>query len=162
MSAAATPHTSTNASFAATRAATPAVGSPNAVPSMPSPAIFDILPDLHKLLSRLQASAQPPEQASAQASADGSLEIHQLATAATELKLKIQRAKRAVLALPDIDRTCEEQQEEINELEDRIARLKGALQGMGQPYEKDWVIRKSVPQKVADDTDEDNNMSLVG
>lgn len=37
----------------------------------------------------------------------------------------------AVLGLPDVDRTCEEQQEEINELEERVARLKGILKGLG-------------------------------
>ena len=37
----------------------------------------------------------------------------------------------AVLGLPDVDRTCEEQQEEIDELEERVARLKGILKGLG-------------------------------
>lgn len=37
----------------------------------------------------------------------------------------------AVLGLPDVDRTCEEQQQEIDELEERVARLKGILKGLG-------------------------------
>jgi hypothetical protein len=47
--------------------------------------------------------------------------------------LKIQKARRAVLSLPDIDRTCEDQEEEIEDLEARIARLKASLRELGRP-----------------------------
>lgn len=56
-----------------------------------------------------------------------------MAAAATEVKLKLQRARTAVMALPDIDRTCEDQQDEIEYLEARIERLKASLQQLGQP-----------------------------
>jgi cell division septum initiation protein DivIVA len=35
--------------------------------------------------------------------------------------------------LPDIDRTCEDQEEEIEDLEARIARLKASLAELGRP-----------------------------
>jgi len=59
-----------------------------------------------------------------------------VATAATEVKLKLQKARKAVMALPDIDRTCEDQQEEIDHLEARIAKLKTALQQLAQPSQE--------------------------
>lgn len=56
-----------------------------------------------------------------------------MATAATDIRLKIQRAQRAVMALPEIDRTCEDQEDEIEYLEARIARLKASLRELGRP-----------------------------
>ncbi|KAF2252408.1 hypothetical protein BU26DRAFT_502882 [Trematosphaeria pertusa] len=106
-------------------------------PSLPPPSTFDILPDLHGLLSRLllspSAPAPAPTLTPGQPPADGPLDIQQVGTAATEIKLKLQNARKAVMALPDIDRTCEDQQEEIDDLEMRIARLKASLQQLGQP-----------------------------
>lgn len=58
-----------------------------------------------------------------------------MATAATDIRLKLQRAQRAVMALPEIDRTCEDQEEEIEDLEARIARLKASLRELGRPAE---------------------------
>jgi hypothetical protein len=115
---------------------TPAAPSQPAVPGLPPPSTFDILPDLHKILSRLIAASTQPAAATptpGQVSADGPLEIQQVAAAATEVKLKLQRARTAVMALPEIDRTCEDQQEEIEYLEGRISRLKASLQQLGQP-----------------------------
>lgn len=48
------------------------------------------------------------------------------------IKLKIQRAKAAVSALSDVERTTEEQQEEIRELEGRIRNLRGVLGELGR------------------------------
>jgi hypothetical protein len=133
MSGAATPHApaSARASLPPTGSATPALQAPAASQGLPSPATFDILPDLHKLLKRLLDTAPTP--APAQVGADGPLEIQHVATAATEIRLKIQRAQRAVMALPEIDRTCEDQEEEIEDLEARIARLKASLRELGRP-----------------------------
>jgi predicted RNase H-like nuclease (RuvC/YqgF family) len=94
--------------------------------------------------------------------ADGPLEIHQLSTAATELKLKIQKARRAVLALPDIDRTCEDQQEEIDDLEEKIASLKKVLRGLGQPFSEAAAMGVVSHSKETEEMDEDNAMSMVG
>jgi len=38
-----------------------------------------------------------------------------------------------VLALPEMDRTCEDQQDELEDLEARIAGLKAALSELGRP-----------------------------
>ena len=110
---------SANVSVPPPGSATPAVAPQPTTPTLPSPASFDILPDLHKLLSRLiQTSGQPADASSqpGQPAADAPLDAQHLATAATEVKLKIQRARRAVLALPDIHRTCQNQQDEIEDL----------------------------------------------
>lgn len=138
MSGAATPHApaSARASQPPTGAATPAL--PLAIPTTPSippPSTFDVLPDLHKLLKRLlETPAQPAATPTpAQLSADGPLEIQHVATAANDIRLKIQKARRAVMALPDVDRTCEDQEEEIEHLEARIARLKASLRELGRP-----------------------------
>jgi hypothetical protein len=37
------------------------------------------------------------------------------------------------MALPDIDRTCEDQDDEIADLETRIAQLKASLTELGRP-----------------------------
>ncbi|KAF2033288.1 hypothetical protein EK21DRAFT_98297 [Setomelanomma holmii] len=139
MSAAPTPHASASAraSQPPTGAATPAP--PSTAPaarSIPPPSTFDVLPDLHKLLKRLQDTAAQPPAATptpSQLSADGPLDIQNVSTAANDVRLKIQKARRAVLALPDVDRTCEDQEEEIEDLEERIARLKASLRQLGRP-----------------------------
>ncbi|USP73265.1 hypothetical protein yc1106_00539 [Curvularia clavata] len=140
MSAAATPYAATSA-----RASVPPAGSttpahpppPSATaPAPPAPSAFDVLPDLHKLLKRiLETSAQPPAATPtpAQPSADGPLEIQHVATAANDIRLKIQKARRAVMLLPDIDRSLEDQEDEIEDLEARIAQLKASLKELGQP-----------------------------
>ncbi|KAH7094912.1 RNA polymerase II transcription mediator complex subunit 9-domain-containing protein [Paraphoma chrysanthemicola] len=142
MSAAPTPHAtaSARASQPPTGAATPAP--PNAapaIPSIPPPSTFDVLPDLHKLLKRLLDTASQPPAATptpAQPSADGPLEIQNVATAANDIRRKIQKARTAVLALPDVDRSCEDQEEEIEDLEATIARLKASLRELGRPVEE--------------------------
>ncbi|CAE7175878.1 hypothetical protein CFE70_005406 [Pyrenophora teres f. teres 0-1] len=140
MSGAATPYAtaSARASVAPTGAATPAPPPPPTAttPTLPPPSTFDILPDLHKLLKRiLETPSHPPASTPtpAQLSAEGPLEIQHVATAANDIRLKIQKARRAVTSLPGIDRTCEDQEEEIEDLEMRIARLKASLRELGQP-----------------------------
>jgi hypothetical protein len=140
MSRVATPYApaSARASVAPTGSATPALpsASTTTTPALPAPSTFDILPDLHNLLKRIiEAPSQPPAATPtpAQLSAEGPLEIQHVATATNDIRLKIQKARRAVLTLPDIDRTCEDQGEEIEDLETRIARLKASLAELGRP-----------------------------
>ena len=138
MSGTATPHApaSTRASLPPTGSATPALPAPiPATPDLPPPSTFDILPDLHKLLKRLlETSAQLPAATPTptQPTADSPLEIQHVATAANEIRLKLQKARRAVMAAPDMDRTCEDQVDEIEDLEARIARLKASLRELGR------------------------------
>jgi hypothetical protein len=134
MSGAVTPYAppSARASVPATPAGLLPV--PSAV--LPAPSTFDVLPDLHKLLKRLLDTAlQPPAATptSSQSAADGPLEIQHVATAANEIRLKIQKARRAVVALPEVDRTWEDQEEEIEELEARITKMKASLRELGRP-----------------------------
>ncbi|KAJ4348463.1 uncharacterized protein N0V89_009837 [Didymosphaeria variabile] len=139
MSGAATPHAPT--SGRASVAPTPAQAPQPAAAALPPPSTFDILPDLHRVLSRLiNTSIQPP----GQPSADGPLDIQQVSTAATEVKLKLQKARKAVMALPDVDRSIEDQQDEIEFLEARIAKLKSALQDLGKPSQEAEDVDQSM------------------
>ena len=136
MSGAATPYA--RASVASTGPATPALppAPTTRTPALPAPSTFDILPDLHKLLKRILEAPSQPSAATptpAQLSAEGPLEIQHVATAANDIRLKIQKARRAVLTMPDIDRTCEDQEDEIEDLQTRIARLKASLAELGRP-----------------------------
>jgi hypothetical protein len=136
MSGAPTPHASVPgaASFSATGGATPAPPPAPATPGLPPPSTFDFIPDLLKILNRLiPAATQSTASGTSQAPAEDSLEIQQVAAATTEVKLKLQRARTAVMALPDIDRTCEDQRDEIEYREARIEKLKASLQQLGQP-----------------------------
>ncbi|KAL5116804.1 hypothetical protein ACEQ8H_005285 [Pleosporales sp. CAS-2024a] len=145
LSSAPTPHApaSARASQPPTGAPTPnlalalALAAPATTPSIPPPPTFDFLPDLHRLLKRLLEPPSPPPPAAtptpSQLAAEGPLEIQHVATAANDIRLKIQRARRAVLALPDVDRTCEDQEQEMADLEARIAQLKTSLRELGQP-----------------------------
>lgn len=86
--------------------------------SFPSPSTFDIIPALYTLLSRLLPTAT---------SNDPPLEPQHLAVEASTVKIKLQKALAAVEALPDMDRTLEQQELEIQELEERITRQRQML-----------------------------------
>lgn len=60
------------------------------------------------------------------------LDPKDLPQAAVPIKLKIQKAKAVVSALPDVERTIEEQEGEIRGLQERIERLRGVLGGLGR------------------------------
>ena len=95
-----------------------------------------------------QTPALPAPPPPAQLAVEGPLEIQHVATAANDIRLKIQKARRAVTALPDMDRTCEDQEDEIEDLEARIARLKASLNELGRP--------------VAQAEDADGDQSMTG
>lgn len=59
------------------------------------------------------------------------LDIKHLPTATSSVKIRIQKARGIVEGLPDVHRTVEEQQTEIDELEDRIARLRSVIADFG-------------------------------
>ncbi|KAF2752128.1 hypothetical protein M011DRAFT_377417, partial [Sporormia fimetaria CBS 119925] len=103
-------------------------------PSMPPPSDFDYIPDLERLLKRLTATpTAPPTSTPGPTSAkdkDGPLDPQQLVGEANAIRRKIQRAREKVLALPDVERSVEDQEEEIRELGARIERLKGVLRGL--------------------------------
>lgn len=106
---------------------------------MPPPADFDFLPDLHRLLTRLTAPPSLPAATPSQQTndKDGPLEIQQLTAEANAIRRKILLARDKVMPLPDMDRTIEDQDEEIKHLEARITRLKTMLQALGQGQAED-------------------------
>ena len=99
--------------------------------NMPSPQTFTILPDIHALLTRLELLKQPVQDphnqsqqpASPQATDSPSIRLSDLATATHPIRQKIAKARATVEALPDIDRTVEEQEDEIQGLKTKITAL---------------------------------------
>ncbi|KAL3453430.1 RNA polymerase II transcription mediator complex subunit 9-domain-containing protein [Aspergillus insuetus] len=92
-----------------------------------------------ELLGAVSSSAPVP--ASAAAAADiaalGSnlsppLDIKNLPKEVSSIKIRIQKAQAVVENLPDVDRTVTEQEMEIQELEDRIMRLKSVISDFGR------------------------------
>lgn len=137
MSAPVTPHapTSARASLPPTGSATPALPPQPTGPTIPPPGDFDVVPAIHSLLVRFNKSNTQVHDPNAPTdkSNDDAINSQQLVTETTKLKRKIEKTRDAVMELPDIDRTIEDQQEEIEYLEARIAKLKATLQGLGQP-----------------------------
>ncbi|KAK7529782.1 RNA polymerase II transcription mediator complex subunit 9-domain-containing protein [Phyllosticta citribraziliensis] len=165
-----TPSGAASRSYSKAPDATAANGPANAngsaaatIPALPSPATFDLLPQLHILLSRLlipkpAVGGSQQQQGGTSAAATGTtataaaggnahsqqgapaehkdpetqpLEIHQLAAAASALKVRLQRARQACARLGDVDRSVEEQEDEMQELELRVAKLKAVLEELG-------------------------------
>jgi hypothetical protein len=120
-------------------------------PPLPPPDTFDFLPPLYSLLRRLQQPSgldpQPgtqdashtglpggsPQQLERVSSSGGGgkLDISNLETAASAVRLKIVKARHIVENMPDVDRTVEEQEDEIRELEVRVKRQRAMLKKLG-------------------------------
>lgn len=111
------------------------------------PSAFDTLPELTALLTRLKPPVReslnsihspapvtgttplpaPPE-------GDNSLTLKQFSAATDPLKHALQRARQQVRELPDIKRSVEDQEKEIEKLEERKRKQKDVLRqlhGMG-------------------------------
>lgn len=95
--------------------------------ALPKPETFDILPALHELLSRLIPQSEDISRP-ATYSKQQSLAPQQLQAEASVIRSKIRRAREAVAALPDIDRSIAQQEEEIKELRAQIERQRRVLQ----------------------------------
>jgi RNA polymerase II transcription mediator complex subunit 9 len=101
---------------------------PSDQPPFPPPQTFDILPQIYDLVSRLPSSLPPSTTSTTpQLPISDRLDPKDLPTAALPIKHKIQKARAAVSALPDVDRTIEEQEDEIRELEERIEKSRGMV-----------------------------------
>ncbi|KAJ0426300.1 RNA polymerase II transcription mediator complex subunit 9-domain-containing protein [Aspergillus carlsbadensis] len=94
-----------------------------------------------ELLRAVSSSAPGPTSAAAAAAADiaalGSnlspiLDIKSLPKEVSSIKIRTQKARAVVEDLPDVDRTVTEQEMEIQELEDRIMRLKSVISDFGR------------------------------
>ena len=92
--------------------------------TLPTPETFDLIPSLHTILARLLPSSDP--------AAPPPLSPKDLATEAAAVKIQIQKARALVESLPDVDRTVQEQEQEIQELEERIRAQKAVLRRIGE------------------------------
>jgi hypothetical protein len=106
-----------------------------------SPDSVDTLPMLSALLSRLQnpsstahtisTSGSPPAASPSQlASGTGPLSIKDIPSATDDLKHNLHGARLQIKELPDMDRSVEEQEVEIRELEEKIRRQREVLVGL--------------------------------
>lgn len=59
------------------------------------------------------------------------LDVKDLPTETHSVKIRIQKARAVVEGLPDVQRSVEEQEDEISELEDRVARLRSVISDFG-------------------------------
>lgn len=71
-------------------------------------------------IAALSSNAPPP------------LDIKDLPTEASSIKIRIQKAQAVVEGLPDVQRSVAEQDQEIDELEDRIAKLQSVISDFGR------------------------------
>jgi hypothetical protein len=60
------------------------------------------------------------------------LDVKHLPTEVSSVKIRTQKAHAVVASLPDVDRSVAEQEAEIQELEDRIARLQSVISDFGK------------------------------
>ncbi|KAI9830198.1 MAG: hypothetical protein M1826_005000 [Phylliscum demangeonii] len=96
---------------------------PSTATKIPPASSFDIVPVISTLLSRLHPHAT---------STDPVLEAQHLPIEASAVKIKIQKAQALVASLPDMDRTVEEQEAEMHQLEGRIKRQRDMLAGVAE------------------------------
>jgi len=105
-------------------------------PPLPSANTFEILPPLHALLSRLEPATNIYTPTASTASANGSesnaaLNYKDVSTTAQFLKTRIRKAVAACEGLEDMERSTQEQEEEIEALERRIRGQREVLARLG-------------------------------
>jgi hypothetical protein len=115
------------------RTPAPQAAPPPSLAQLP-PHLLDIVPSTERLLSRLllPAPGLQADGSTAPASQAGPehkrhLDIQQLDQAANSVRMQIQKARTGVAGLPDMDRTVEDQKEEIEWLEARIAKMQDMM-----------------------------------
>lgn len=118
-------------------ATTPPLASFTASSTLPPPQTFDILPPLHTLLSRLlQGEAHNISNLSPEATTI--LSPKDLATAASGIMAKLQKAKTVVKELPGVEMGIEEQAGVIGELEEEVRRLREVEKGIRSAAREAW------------------------
>ena len=128
----------------------PPTTSPPEIPPFPSPQTFDILPEIDALVSRLHLPTSTTTDPITSQPIN-SLSLKDLPTTIVPIKLKIQKARAAVQALPDVGRTVEEQQREIRALEKRNESLRKRVQELAELAGQ--ARREIVVSKEADTSD---------
>ncbi|KAK4960257.1 hypothetical protein LTR10_003151 [Elasticomyces elasticus] len=109
--------------------------------TLPPAQLFDILPALHEILARIEHN--PQDVANAQSVfADGEIGINytnlqpldpkELPAAILPLKAQMRKGLKELEKLPDMDRSVEEQDEEIVELKMKIKRQEEVMREMGR------------------------------
>nr|POE92426.1 hypothetical protein CFP56_69673 [Quercus suber] len=110
-------------------------------PTLPPPQTFDILPPLHELLARidhvstqngLTANIDNDESQGTRYLEIQPLEPKDLPAEVLPLKSKIRKALRELENLPDMDRSIEDQREEIAELIQRQAAQEAMIKALSQ------------------------------
>ena len=112
---------------------------------LPPPQTFDILPALHELLARIDHTSTDAGAIVDHLDGSGSaneipalytdlapLEPKDLPVEVLQIKAKIRNALKELQKLPDMERNIEEQQMEVEELEDRIARQRAMITKLGE------------------------------
>ncbi|KAL2835014.1 RNA polymerase II transcription mediator complex subunit 9-domain-containing protein [Aspergillus cavernicola] len=89
-----------------------------------------------ELLAAVSSSGPGPTSVAADIALGSSLppplDIKNLPTEVSSIKIRIQKAQAVVEGLPDVHRTVAEQDKEIRDLEDRIARLQSVISDFGR------------------------------
>lgn len=121
------------------------------LPAGLSPDQLDITTELSSLLSRLrtpvnlpgtsssttgQTPAAPTPSQPSQSQSAGDISLRDFPASTDHLRLKLQGAKAAVLALPDMDKSIAEQEKEIQELEDKIRKQREQLAALKEKGNK--------------------------
>jgi hypothetical protein len=114
---------------------------------LPPPHVFEILPPLHELLARVDAHQKQgllPEQTLVEELGDDAhgfgaayaevqpLNPKDFPEAALEIKGRIRNALRELEKLPDMDRSIEQQEQEIAELHAKMEKQNAMLRSLAQ------------------------------
>ena len=106
--------------------------------TLPSPQLFDILPALHELLARIDHAPSQTSIATSDLDTASSyapvqpLDPKDLPTAILPLKAQMRKGLREIEKLPDVERSVQEQEEEIAELEARIWKQEEMLRSLAR------------------------------
>ncbi|CEJ90315.1 hypothetical protein VHEMI06106 [[Torrubiella] hemipterigena] len=103
-------------------------GQPLALPPALSPDSLDALSELSLVVAKVRAGIQSSASDPPPTAAGGQISFKDLPGATDALKHKIQSARSQVKALPDMDRTIEQQAAEIGRLEEKIKLQKDLLE----------------------------------
>ena len=121
------------------------------IPStLPPPQVFDLIPHIHALLARLllpntQHTAQDISTPSSSITANSTVALSpkDLATAASGVMVKIQKARNAVRDLPGVQVGLDEQERIIRDLEEEVRRLNEVEVGIGR------AARRSLKDEIS-------------
>lgn len=112
----------------------------SAPPPLPDPSYLDIIPKLSALLARLDTA---PSSADPDPNQPPPLSAKDLPAATDDMKSKLHKARKQILALPGMDVSVAEQQAEIKELEAKIKAQKGIFERLRRGGTRGGIRRGS-------------------